>query len=70
LRHWKYHALKAALAHSWLIRNQIAFQEEVLYSTLSGHDAVEGILTPQGRALPGDNEKIKAAEGWLLTISG
>jgi len=51
----------------WLIRNQIAFRGEVLYSTLSGHDAVEGILTPQGRALPGDDDKIKAAEGWLLS---
>lgn len=61
-------SLFAGMAISpWLIRNQIAFQGEVLYSTLSGHDAVEGVLTPQGRALPGDNEKIKAAEGWLLS---
>jgi hypothetical protein len=50
-----------------LIRNQIAFQGQVLYSTLGGHDAVEGVLTPQGRALPGDNEKIKGAEGWILS---
>jgi hypothetical protein len=60
-------SLFAGMAISpWLIRNQIAFQGEVLYSTLSGHDAVEGILTPQGRVLPGDDDKIKAAEGWLL----
>jgi 4-amino-4-deoxy-L-arabinose transferase-like glycosyltransferase len=51
----------------WLIRNQIAFHGQVVYSTLSGHDAVEGVLTPQGRALPGDNFKIAAAEGWLLS---
>lgn len=51
----------------WLIRNQIAFQGRVLYSTMSGHDAVEGVLTPQGRALPGDDDRIKAAEGWLLS---
>jgi 4-amino-4-deoxy-L-arabinose transferase-like glycosyltransferase len=50
----------------WLIRNRIAFQGKVLYATLSGHDAVEGVLTPQGRALPGDDDKIEAAEGWLL----
>lgn len=61
-------SLFAGMAISpWLIRNQIAFQGRILYSTLSGHDAVEGILTPQGRALPGDNEKIEAAEGWLLS---
>ena len=51
----------------WLIRNQIAFQGAALYSTLSGHDAVEGVLTPQGRALPGDDAKIKGAEGWILS---
>jgi hypothetical protein len=61
-------SLFAGMAISpWLIRNQIAFHGEVLYSTLSGHDAVEGIVTPQGRALPGDGDKIKAAEGWLLS---
>jgi len=51
----------------WLIRNQMAFHGQVLYSTLSGHDAVEGVLTPQGRALPGDDAKIKGAEGWILS---
>lgn len=50
----------------WLLRNQIVFHGKVLYSTLTGHDAVEGVLTPQGRALPGDNDRIQAAEGWLL----
>jgi hypothetical protein len=50
----------------WLIRNYTAFHGRVLYSTLSGHDAVEGIVAPQGRALPGDTERIEAAEGWGL----
>ncbi len=60
-------SLCAGIAVSpWLIRNQAAFHGKVLYSTLSGHDAVEGVLTPQGRALPGDDEKIRAAEGWVL----
>ena len=55
-----------AVISPWLIRNQIAFHRKVLYSTLSGHDAVEGVLTPQGRAFPGDNQKVAAAEGWVL----
>ena len=50
----------------WLVRNQIAFHGRVLYSTLSGHDAVEGVLTPQGRAFPGDSKRLEAAEGWGL----
>lgn len=50
----------------WIVRNQMAFHK-LLYSTLSGHDAVEGVVAPQGRALPGDNARIEAAEGWLLS---
>jgi Dolichyl-phosphate-mannose-protein mannosyltransferase len=50
----------------WVLRNQKVFHKP-LYSTLSGHDAVEGVVAPQGRALPGDNARIEAAEGWLLT---
>ena len=49
----------------WVIRNEIAFHGQVLYSTLSGTDAVEGVLAPQGRALPGDVERIRSAEGWV-----
>ena len=59
-------ACAAVAVSPWLIRNHIAFQGRVLYSTLSGRDAVEGVLTPQGRALPGDDEKMEAAEGWNL----
>jgi hypothetical protein len=50
----------------WIVRNQVAFHK-LVYSTLSGHDAVEGIVAPQGRALPGDNARIEGAEGWLLS---
>jgi hypothetical protein len=57
--------LAGVTVSAWLIRNRIVFHGKALYATLSGHDAVEGVLTPQGRALPGDDEKIEAAEGWL-----
>jgi hypothetical protein len=39
-------------------------RRRLLYSTLSGHDAIEGVVAPQGRALLGDNARIEAAEGW------
>ena len=48
----------------WLIRNQSVFHGQVLYST-RGYDAVEGVLV-QGRALPGDEDKMAAALGWTL----
>ena len=57
--------LSTAPIAPWLLRNQKAFNRP-LYSTLSGHDAVEGVVAPQGRALPGDSARIEAAEGWLL----
>jgi 4-amino-4-deoxy-L-arabinose transferase-like glycosyltransferase len=50
----------------WLIRNQITFHGQVLYSTMSGIDAVHAVIAPQGRALPGDEKKIETAGGWNL----
>lgn len=52
----------------WLIRNWIAFDRQVLFSTHSGLDALEGVLTPQGRALPGDSDKLRAAVGWVPPV--
>lgn len=33
-------------------------------TTQGGSAAIAGVLTPQGRALPGDAEKLKSALGW------
>ncbi|MGH9690618.1 MAG: ArnT family glycosyltransferase [Candidatus Acidiferrales bacterium] len=52
----------------WLIRNLIVFHGEALFSTHAGLDTVEGILTPQGRGLPGDAEKLRAALGWVPPV--
>jgi len=49
----------------WLIRNEVVFRGQVLFSTHDGIDAVEGVLTPQGRALAGDSERLRAALGWV-----
>jgi len=49
----------------WLIRNVAVFHGEAVFSTHSGLDALEGVLTPQGRALPGDAEKLRAEVGWV-----
>lgn len=52
----------------WLIRNQIVFHDQVLFSTHDGLDVLEGVLTPQGRALPGDSAKLRAAVGWVPPV--
>jgi 4-amino-4-deoxy-L-arabinose transferase-like glycosyltransferase len=49
----------------WLIRNEVVFHGQVLFSTHAGIDAVEGVLTPQGRALAGDSERLRDALGWV-----
>jgi 4-amino-4-deoxy-L-arabinose transferase-like glycosyltransferase len=54
------------IAAPWLIRNEIAFRGEVLYSTQSGPNAVQGILTSEGRTQPGDSEKLRSNLGWEL----
>ncbi len=50
----------------WLIRNEIAFQGEVLYSTQGGPNAVQGVLTSEGRTQPGDSETLRENLGWEL----
>jgi hypothetical protein len=48
----------------WLIHNLRAFDGKVLYSTHSWYAAVEGMLSPTGRADPGQSEQVVAAIGW------
>jgi 4-amino-4-deoxy-L-arabinose transferase-like glycosyltransferase len=50
----------------WLIRNEIAFRGQVLYSTQSGPNAVQGVLTSEGRTQPGDSEILRSNLGWEL----
>jgi 4-amino-4-deoxy-L-arabinose transferase-like glycosyltransferase len=50
----------------WLIRNEIAFHGEVLYSTQGGPNAVQGVLTTEGRTQPGDSETLRKNLGWEL----
>lgn len=48
----------------WLIRNEIAFRGRVLYSSQSGPNAVQGVLTTESRTQPGDSEKLQQNLGW------
>jgi 4-amino-4-deoxy-L-arabinose transferase-like glycosyltransferase len=57
--------LPAVLISPWLIRNFVVFHGAFLMSTESGPTAAMGILTPQGRFLGGDAEKLRGALGWL-----
>jgi 4-amino-4-deoxy-L-arabinose transferase-like glycosyltransferase len=50
----------------WFIRNERIFHGEVLFSTHTGANLIQGVLTTQGRTQPGDTEKLKAAMGWGL----
>jgi hypothetical protein len=50
----------------WLIRNEVAFHGQVLYSTQTGPNAVQGVLTSEGRTQPGDSEILRRNLGWEL----
>ncbi|HTU33383.1 MAG TPA: glycosyltransferase family 39 protein [Candidatus Acidoferrum sp.] len=51
----------------WLVRNELAFHGRVLFSTQSGPNAVQGVITPEGRTQPGDSARLRAAMGWVLS---
>lgn len=69
LKKWKAVALaiflSALVISPWLIRNFVAFHGALLLSTVSGPTAAMGVLTPEGRALPGDSERLRSALGWV-----
>jgi Dolichyl-phosphate-mannose-protein mannosyltransferase len=48
----------------WLAYTAISFHGHALYSTHAGFGAVEGVLSPTGRAQEGESEKLVAALGW------
>ena len=50
----------------WLVRNAYAFPGHILYSTHGGANAVQGVVTTQGRTQMGDSERLLAAMGWTL----
>ena len=65
---WRNLALFAApcaiIIAPWLAYTAISFHGHALYSTHAGFGAVEGVLSPTGRAQEGESEKLIAALGW------
>jgi hypothetical protein len=54
------------LVSPWIVRNLVVFHRQVFFSTQGGFALMAGALIPQGRALPGDTEKVRSATGWNL----
>lgn len=50
----------------WVWRNLRSFNGSVVFSTQAGFAAMAGVMSPQGRALPGEMENMRAALGWAL----
>jgi 4-amino-4-deoxy-L-arabinose transferase-like glycosyltransferase len=69
LPRWRAAALTVCLAGltiaPWLVRNYRAFHGKLLLSSESGPASVMGVLTPEGRALPGDSDRLRKALGWV-----
>jgi 4-amino-4-deoxy-L-arabinose transferase-like glycosyltransferase len=55
-----------AILLPWVVRNLIVFHGEVLYSTHTGMDLVEGLLRPQGRADTQQGQDIVRETGWSM----
>jgi hypothetical protein len=58
--------IPSVLISPWIVRNLVVFHGRLIYSSQGGFALMSGVLIPQGRALPGDIEKIQAAVGWRL----
>ena len=56
-----------AITGPWFMRNLVTFQGQVLYSTHTGTNLLQGVITPDGRTQPGDVDKIAQAAGWRLS---
>ena len=48
----------------WVARNLREFHGNVILGSQTGFNMVQGLITPEGRALPGDSNKLIRAEGW------
>ena len=59
--------LPLLLVSPWLIRNMLVFNGTVLFSTQGGYNALQGVLTSQGRTQPGDSAKLRQAVGWVMS---
>jgi 4-amino-4-deoxy-L-arabinose transferase-like glycosyltransferase len=50
----------------WFIRNETIFHGQVLYSTHTGPNAGQGVISTQGRTQTGDTQALKRRMGWTL----
>jgi 4-amino-4-deoxy-L-arabinose transferase-like glycosyltransferase len=57
-------AVATLVVAPWLVRNLIVFHGRVLLSTQGGMNAVQGVLTPQGRVQGNDVTLLHDALGW------
>jgi 4-amino-4-deoxy-L-arabinose transferase-like glycosyltransferase len=59
--------LPLVLVSPWLARNLIVFNGQALFSTQGGLNALQGVLTSDGRTQIGDTEKVRSAVGWWMS---
>ena len=51
----------------WFVRNLVVFHGQVLYSTHTGTNLLQGLITPDGRTQSGDTDKLEAAAKWTIS---
>ncbi|MGO8791384.1 MAG: ArnT family glycosyltransferase [Terriglobia bacterium] len=54
----------AVMIAPWVTRNLREFHGKVILGSQTGFNMVQGLITPEGRALPGDSKRLICAEGW------
>ena len=51
----------------WIVRNEIIFHGRVLFSTMDGAVAVQGVVTPEGRTQVKDGDRLLHTMGWTIS---
>jgi 4-amino-4-deoxy-L-arabinose transferase-like glycosyltransferase len=59
--------ISIAMIMPWIIRNRRVLGGGVLLSTQAGYNALQGVLTPQGRVQAGDVEALRRAGAWVTS---
>jgi 4-amino-4-deoxy-L-arabinose transferase-like glycosyltransferase len=58
-------ALAGFTISPWIVRNALEFNGKILFSSHGSINLLEGVLMPDGRAQHGEDERVRAAVGWL-----
>lgn len=56
-----------AVVSPWIIRNLVVFHGQVIYSTHTGTNLLQGLVMPDGRTQPEESKRLEDIQRWQIT---